>query len=150
VDTLLPSDKLVAIAGWTNSREKFSSISGVVLFNLRHKHAVRVIDLWWTRSQESWETCGAADGISTLIDAIATAMDQQSGETLDNLIEPISEYPNGILGDHVIKCLPASVPGSRSEIFLSNMQQSEEAIHQTADSVCYRFYPKCEVLPRFM
>jgi hypothetical protein len=147
IDALLPKEKLVAIAGWTNSREKFASISGVVLFNLRHRLAMKVIDLWWTMSQDTCKSCGSDNGISTLIDAIATAMDQRNGETLDLLIEGIPEYSNGTLGDRIIKCLPSSVPGARSEIFLNNMQQSGEIIHQTADSVCYRFYPKCEVVP---
>jgi hypothetical protein len=147
IDVLLPREKLVAIAGWTNSLEKFASISGVVLFNLRHRHAMKVIDLWWTMSQEMCKTCGADNGISALIDAIATVMDPWRGETLDLLIEAIPEHSNGKLGNKIIKCLPSSVPGARSEIFLSNMQQSGEIIHQTADSVCYRFYPKCEVVP---
>jgi hypothetical protein len=147
MNVLLPRDKLVAIAGWTNSHEKFASISGVVLFNLRHRHAMEVVDMWWTLSQERRKTCGADNGISTLIDAIAIVMDQWNGETLDHLIEAIPEHSNGTLGDQIIKCLPSSVPGARSEIFLNNMQQSGEIIHQTADSVCYRYYPKCEVVP---
>jgi hypothetical protein len=147
IDVLLPREKLVAIAGWTTSREKFSSNSGVVLFNMRHRHALQVIKLWWDISQEPYKTCGAENGISTLIDAIAAVMDLQKGETLDDLIKSIPEHPSGMLSDHIIKCLPSSVPGSRSEIFLSKLQQSGEVIHQTADSVCYRFYPKCEVVP---
>ncbi|KAL3913846.1 MAG: hypothetical protein SGILL_006332 [Bacillariaceae sp.] len=146
VEALLPRNKLAAIAGWRNSREKFSSSSGIVLFNLAHRHAMKVVDLWWKISQEPYQTCGAANGISALIDAIAVVMDQEKGESLEDLIQPIPDYPNGTVGSHVIKCLPSAVPGARSELFLSNQQQSVETIHQTADSVCYRFYPKCEVV----
>ena len=148
VETMLPPDKLVAIAGWKSSHEELDSRSGVILFNLNHEHAWKVADLWWTLSQESFETCGAANGISTLIDAIASTMDQDVGESLDSLIQPIPENPDGALGSHyLIKCLPGTVPGARHQLVLSNLQQSRENIHQTADSVCYRFYPKCEVIP---
>jgi len=147
VDAMLPRDKLVAIAGWKNSQEKMISNSGVILFNLKHKHAWAVASLWWIMSQELYLTCGAGNGVSTLIDAIGSVMDETSGETLDDLIEPIFEHPNGALGNQMIKCLPTLVPGARNEFLLSNLQQSGEAIHQTADSVCYRFYPQCEVIP---
>jgi hypothetical protein len=148
VDTMLPPEKLVAIAGWKSSHEEMESRSGVILFNLDHKHAWKVTNLWWTLSQLNFETCGAANGISTLIDAIASTMDQDIGETLDSLIHPIPESADGALGKHcVIKCLPSTVPGARHQLVLSNLQQSHENIHQTADSVCYRFYPKCELIP---
>ncbi|KAL3907767.1 MAG: hypothetical protein SGILL_008740, partial [Bacillariaceae sp.] len=146
VDTLLPRNKLAAIAGWTSSQEKLRSSTGIILFNLSHKHAMQVVESWWKSSQEPYQKCGAANGISTLIDAIASVMDQEAGETLDDLINPLSEIPNGTVGNRVIKCLPSSVPGARSELFLSNQQQHVETIHQTADSVCYRFWPKCEVV----
>ncbi|KAG7361250.1 hypothetical protein IV203_036350 [Nitzschia inconspicua] len=147
IDVLLPNDKLAAIAGWTSSLGKLASNSGVVLFNLRHRHTMNVINLWWNMSQEVYQTCGAENGISTLIDAVAAVVDHNEGEILDDLIESIHEHPNGALSNKIIKCLPNSVPGSRSELFLSSLQQSCEIIHQTADSTCYRFYPKCEVVP---
>jgi hypothetical protein len=146
VSALLPRNKLAAIAGWTNSREKLGSNTGIILFNLAHEYAAKTADMWWATSQEIFQTCGADNGIATLIDAIASVMDVHAGETLEDLIQPMSEYPNGTVGNHVIKCLPSSVPGARSELFLSNQQQHVETIHQTADSVCYRFYPKCEVV----
>jgi hypothetical protein len=147
VDNMLPNDKLVAIAGWKNSHEKLTSSSGVIIFNLEHKYTMQVANLWSKLSEESFVSCGADNGISTLIDAIAIVMDEDLGESLDNLIESITEHPSGALGRQMIKCLPMAVPGARNELLVTNLQQNSETIHQTADSVCYRFYPKCEVVP---
>jgi hypothetical protein len=147
VEQMLPQEKLVAISGWVDSKENLVASSGVVAFNLRHKYAAIVANLWWEMTQNSLVTCGATNGVSTLIQAIAIVLDDSS-ESLDDLIEPMKEHISGALGEQrPIKCLPSSVPGSRIEILTNSIQESLETLQQTADSVCYRFYPKCEVVP---
>lgn len=147
VEQMLPQEKLVAISGWVDSKENLVASSGVVAFNLRHRYAATVATLWREMTQDSLVTCGATNGMSTLIQAIAVVLDDSS-ESLDDLIEPMEEHASGALGEQrPIKCLPSSVPGSRIEILSNSIQESTETLQQTADSVCYRFYPKCEVVP---
>ena len=67
-------------------------------------------------------------------------------ESLNDIIEPLAESSNGFVGDHLIKSIVPPVPGSRSIFLAKNIEENELHLQNTADSVCYRFYPKCEVL----
>jgi hypothetical protein len=142
-DIMLPETKLVAIAGWDDGK-KLTSNSDVILFNLQHRHADAVAKLWWEMVLPVEITCGANNDLGLLITAIASVMDPT--EDLDDLIEPLKETRDGFVGDHLIKCIPPSVPGSRATLLTNNLQESQAMLQETADSVCYRFYPKCEVL----
>lgn len=142
-ETMLPKEKLVAIAGWGEGK-RLSSKSNVILFNLQHKHAEAVAKLWWEMVEPLDVTCGANNDLGLLITAIASVMDLS--EDLDDLIEPLSESPDGYIGEHVMKFIAPSVPGSRSVLLLSNLKDSQATLQETADAVCYRFYPRCEVL----
>jgi hypothetical protein len=147
LDILLPDTKLVAIAGWDDVGKKLTtsnSNSDVILFNLQHRHADAVAKLWWEMALPVEITCGANNDLGLLITAIASVMDPT--EDLDDLIEPLKENRDGFVGDHLIKCIPPSVPGSRATLLTQNLQQSQAMLQETADAVCYRFYPKCEVL----
>jgi hypothetical protein len=147
LEQILPHEKLVAVSGWVNSDQILDASFGVVMFNMGHKYATTVAKLWWEMTQDSLLTCGATNGVSTLIQAIASVVDDVS-ESLDDLIEPMMEQASGALGQQLsVKCLPSSVPGPRIKILTNSLQESSETLHQTADAVCYRFYPKCEVVP---
>ena len=141
-DLMLPKDKLVAIAGWDT--KDLNSNSGILLFNLQHKYADTVAKLWWELVLPVQVTCGANNDLEMLISAIAETM--APDEDLDDLIEPLAATSSGYVGDHLIKCITPSVPGSRSAILMDNLPESRASVQETADAVCYRFYPKCEVL----
>jgi hypothetical protein len=142
-DLILPKDKLVAIAGWANGGE-LTSNSDVILFNIQHRHADAVAKLWWEMAEPMEVTCGANNDLEMLITAVAIVMDEF--EVLGDLIEPLGETRDGFVSDHLMKSIPPSVPGSRSALLLNNLRQSTATLQETADAVCYRFYPKCEVL----
>ena len=159
LDTFLPSDKLVAIAGWSSSNDiddsvtpggrknKLNSASDIVIFNLRHKHVDAVAKVWWELALPRQVTCGAHNDLGMLVTAIASVMD--SGEDLSDLIEPIPESDDGrgfVGRDHLIKCIPPSVPESRSTMLMKSLSEYQTTLQETADAVCYRFYPKCEVI----
>ena len=158
LDRLLPQDKLVAIAGWSSDgngeddfmgtrKNRLNSESDIVLFNLRHKHVDAVAKLWWELALPTEVTCGAQNDLGMLVTAIAAVMDP--GEDLNDLIEPITESRDGrcfVGRDHLIKCIPPSVPESRSTMLWNSLSESQVALQETADAVCYRFYPKCEVI----
>jgi len=47
----------------------------------------------------------------------------------------------------VIKTVPPPpVPTPRAAALLSNLAEVKMMLQTTADAVCYRYYPKCEVL----
>lgn len=140
---MLPHGKLVAIAGW-NHHHKLASNSDIVVFNLNHRHAEAVARLWLEMVSPSQVTCGANNDLGMLVTAVATVMEES--EDLDDLIEPLSESSDGFIGNRIIKGIPSSVPGPRAALLFSSLQESATVLQQTADSVCYRFYPKCEVL----
>jgi hypothetical protein len=143
LDIMLPNDKLVAIAGWNDDKE-LNSNSGVIVFNLQHRHADAVTKLWWEMALPMEVTCGANNDLGMLVTAIASVMDPN--ENLEDLIQPLGETSDGFVGKRLIKCIPPSVPGSRSALLSTHVQESRETLQQTGDAVCYRFYPKCEVL----
>lgn len=143
IKTLLPRRKLAAIAGW-NRHHKLVSNSDVVVFNLKHQHAKAVARLWLELVSLPQVTCGASNDLGMLVDAIAAVMDEY--EDLDELIEPLPENEAGVIGNGVIKNIPSTVPGPRMTLLSSSIEESAGILQQTADSVCYRFYPKCEVL----
>jgi len=139
---MLPTNKLVAIGGWDTS--DVDSNSDVILFNMQHKYAGKVAKLWWDLVRHPGITCGSNTDLGILISAIENVL--AKGETLEDMIEPVRETADGFVGDRSIKCIPPSVPSSRTWLLMSNLQESVETLQETAESVCYRFYPKCEVL----
>lgn len=140
---ILPSGKLVAIAGWSGHR-KLDSNSDVIVFNLRHRHAEAAARAWLEIATPKKVTCGANNDLWMLVNAVAAVMDES--EDLDDLIEPIPQTTDGFIGNRVMKSIPASVPGPRTAILFNYLQEYAALLQETADSVCYRFYPKCEVL----
>ncbi len=143
IKTILPNDKLVAIGGW-NRHHKLVSNSDVIVFNLKHRYATAVARLWFEMVLPRQVTCGASNDLGMLVDAIASVMEES--EDMDDLIEPLPESEDGFLGNGVIKIIPPSVPGARTALLSKSIVESAAILQETADSVCYRFYPKCEVL----
>jgi hypothetical protein len=143
IDLMLPdNDKLVAISGWDGS-ELYPS-ADILLFDLKHPYVNTVAKLWWKLTLPRDVTCGARNELAILLHAIAMVL--ESGESLVDLIQPLNATRDGIIGDHWIKTLQNTVPGARSITLLNNFPESCQYAAETAASVCYRYYPKCEVL----
>ena len=166
VDTLLPPQKLAAISGWNQIGDdnKLPSNAGVVMINLRHELAKPVAELWWKFSQHRSISCGDDTGLNLLLEAVAHVFSestdanstaehldrqqqQQQHDQWTDLIADIHERSNGVLGDQSIKVIPGLVPGDRTDFLSHNMAECGEMLQQTTASVCYRFYPRCEVVP---
>ena len=142
-DSILPDkDKLVAISGWDGN--KLHSSADVLLFNLEHRHIHTVAALWWKLSLPREITCGERNDIAMLVDAISQVL--QSGESMVDFIQPLNATSDGAIGRNWIKSLQNTVPGARSISLLGNLQESCRKAAEIADSTCYRYYPKCEVL----
>ena len=140
---LLPDDKLLAIAGWNedDSSIKESNLADVLLLNLRHEFAGTVVDLWHTMVQPPI-TCGAGNDLSILLDVIESVLGM---ENLTSVVVPLSENRKGMIEGNAIKVIPLKVPGSKASMLLNAYTESKIILQTTADSVCYRYYPKCEV-----
>jgi len=143
IGSMLPSDRLVAIAGWDENR-MIDSHSGIVVFNLNHRYSSAVAKLWREYIRPMNETCGANNDLEILISSIYAVMDRN--DSIDDLIAPLSESRNGFTANHLIKSLVPAVPGYRAKYFEKTLVESKTILQQTAASVCYRFYPKCEVV----
>jgi len=160
----LPNDKLVAIAGWNHHYAKsfehgsgqFDSKTGIVFFNLRHRHSNAVAKLWWDEVQSPSVDCGAGNDLTLLVDAIASVLEHN--EDLNLLIAPLVESDDGVVSapvqsdyvdtaqkNDILKGIPPSTPASRTEMLLSDLPSATMSLTSTADSVCYRCYPRCEV-----
>lgn len=158
---LLPSDKLVAVAGWRNrqSEEQSSftftiSKTDLILFNLRHRHANAVAKIWQDLVEPEEVSCDTGNDLTLLIDAVSVVLDND--EDLASNVLTIDESEQGFVNkeisnadevqDQVIKGLIPSIPESRASMLLSNLPRIKLELQSTADSVCYRYYPRCEVL----
>lgn len=142
-DSMLPPDKLAAISGW-DVNMTLRSNSGIVVFNMQHEYAEIVAKLWLEMTLPKDETCGDNNDLEMLIIAISSIMEEN--EKLENFLEPLDENRIGFVGDHLIKSTIPMVPGSRSTYLMKSLEESKAALQETVDSVCYRFYPKCEVV----
>lgn len=142
---LSPIDKLVTIAGW-NERKGLNSNSDILVFNLRHRHFEAVARRWLEIVAAMDMTCGDNNDLTMLVNAIAMVADEES-EQLNHLIQPLQENVDGYVGDRIIKALPIAVPEQRASFIAESMQQSAMSVQSVVDSVCFRFFPKCEVLP---
>jgi hypothetical protein len=144
---LLPDDKLVALAGW--KREDPWAVSGsrinVVFFNLGHRYADRVVKAWSDAVKSKRVTCGAGLEVSILLDAIQSVL--ESDEELSSMIHPLGQTDQGFVGDGSNEfAIKGLAPSSRAVVSMSSLPDTAASLQTTADSVCYRYYPKCEVL----
>jgi hypothetical protein len=147
---LLPDDKLIAFAGW--NREDAWAVSGsrinVLFFNLRHQYSDRVVKAWLDVVKAKRVTCGAGLEVSVLLDVIQSVLEPY--EELSSMIHPLDQTDEGFVGDasneFAIKGLAPSADSSAAVVSMSSLPDVAASLQTTADSVCYRYYPKCEVL----
>lgn len=145
IDMILPTDKLAAIGGWNDEKlTLLTSTSGIIALNMKHKYTHKVVQNWSEMVKSDKITCGANNAFGLFLTAVTSVMNEN--ESLNDIIEPLAESSNGFVGDHLIKSIVPPVPGSRSIFLANNIEENELHLQNTADSVCYRFYPKCEVL----
>ena len=146
---LMPDDKLVSISGWHRRDSLDNTLSSgaeILFFNLRHRYAAAVSQLWWDMVRPRDVTCGAGNDLEFLLQAIESVI--EPGEDVASLIVGLNETDRGFVGLDVraIKSIPPTAPSSKDVMLLSNVVETRATLQTTADAVCYRYYPKCEVL----
>lgn len=142
---LFPSDKLFGIASYEHSTTRIndSTFSEVLFFNLRHKYATETVELWNSLTAPP-VTCGAGNDIRLLLDAVGSLV--KSEEERDEIVADIGLSAKGFLGERSIKIIPQKVPSSKAVLLVSNTAETKADLQTTADSVCYRYYPRCDVV----
>lgn len=147
--SLLPTDKLVAIAGSSQEDATFedfrTSESGIIMWNLNHEHARTVSKLWLEFIRHPQFTCRDAIDMEFLLMAMES-LDDYSG--LSDLVQRLEENANGFVAPRVIKFLQSASSSSepRMNVLVRNIFKTTATLETVSDSVCYRYYPRCEVL----
>jgi hypothetical protein len=119
---LLPTEKLVA-ANIANSK--------VFVWNLNHVHSLDLARQWLESGEGSFASCD----MESLWAAIETTV---AGE-IANTIQPLQlSETAGLVEPRLIKFIPQDAEQSFPETM--------GLLEGIADSVCYRYYPRCEVL----
>lgn len=116
---ILPTDKLVAA-----NIDK----SNVFVWNLNHAHSLDVARLWLDLPDCDMESLWAAMEMYTAED-----------EGVTKYLQPLQLSETGLVEPRLIKFLPTT----ESE---ENIPETMGLLESVADSVCYRYYPRCEVL----
>jgi hypothetical protein len=147
--TMLPESKLVSIAGWNKSLTNafhISSTTGVIIFNLQHQYADKVFQLWSEMlAAHQNSPCDSCD-VGVLLTKVLPLV-LAKNETIEMLVHGLIETEDGFLlesSDHWftesrVRCIKR--PERRA-----NPDETRISLQTTADAVCFRFFPKCEVL----
>ena len=144
---LFPADKLFGVASYqqqSTSDSSGSTYSEVLFFNLRHKYAVDTAELWYSLTEPP-VTCGAGNDIQLLLEAVRSVAESED-EVKNDLVATLAVSPKGFVGSRSIKVIPQTVPSSKAVTLVSNAAKTKLDLQTTADSVCYRYYPRCDVL----
>lgn len=147
LNRLLPPGMLLAVGGIDTALGTLHTRTGVVLFNLKHPSTERVSRLWLERTES---TCVGLDEMQ-LLWTIITSVTEESSHILNmGLVSTLTESMDGFLGlhndDRVLKGIATDFPGPRDTRLLTNVDTYRKVLQMTADSVCYRYYPRCEVM----
>lgn len=121
---LLPDDKFVAMA---------NGKVDLFLWNLKHKESQDVARMWLDLADDS--NCDA----ESLWSAIEMTM-ADTGFDASYYVQSMQLSNAGVVEPRLIKFLPSDEADGKS--FLENIA----TLQSVADSVCYRYYPRCEVL----
>jgi hypothetical protein len=157
-----------------NENDTPVTIDDLVLFNLSHKKAASVINRWYdevvVKSGSSVSSCLHGRDVAKLVDIIHSEFNTDKDDDGDDegeeevrsssMIQYLVQTPNGFIENEsqtpVIKTVPTGgtndivIVGANSNTkasnLIANMQRNRELLQTTADSVCYRYYPKCELV----
>lgn len=138
----LPKNKLLAIAGWIPG-DSFTSVSnnGILLLNSRHAYAKTVAEVWLDLvSSESTVSCG----IPALLEAVESVLEDD--EHLSGFLIGLNENDKGFVADRTFKLIPRQSSFQSFMFTNTNAEETRIALEMTTASVCYRYYPRCDVL----
>jgi len=139
---LIARDKMLAMVGGTGDQIHRSKYSDVMLWNLEHPQALNVSDSWIEKSQTSLHNENA-NSQTLLMNVLNNEVHQLNGSDREDLLDPIPEPMVDGLQGTVIK---QDSKYTTQVVEQSDLPQIMPVVQGIADSVCYRFYPQCEVV----
>lgn len=138
----LPDRCLLAMAG-LGKGEAGTVNSGVSLWNMNHPDVASVSKLWLEQSEQSLKAKTGEDDLQVL----RRVLRDYNRDLAPDWICPIEVSMGGFLGGRAIKFSePSSAALNRMDSLLADPQRTIATLQAVADSVCYRFFPRCEVL----
>jgi len=139
---LIARDKMLAMVGGTGDQIHRSKYSDVMIWNLAHPQALNVSDSWIEKSQTSLHDENA-NSQTLLMNVLHNEAHQLNGSDRTDLLDLIPEPMVDGLQGTVIK---QDSKYTTQVVEQSDLPQIMPVVQGIADSVCYRFYPQCEVV----
>ena len=169
---MIPKSRLVSFVGMQRRQHHTGE---VVFWNLQHKLTHKVAQHLWNemvRPNEEDDNrallCESGKSyIDLLLDEVLPSVFKDDGD-VRSLVESLDETSEGFvfvnsqpvsseidpsasaadpMPSYCLKCFPPTGSSSKTaQLFLSNPDAIGVTLQNTADAVCYRYYPKCEVL----
>jgi hypothetical protein len=121
---LLPENKIVAMA---------NAKPDLFLWNLKHKESQEVARMWLDLADDS--NCDTQSLWSAIEMTVA-----DSGYLASHYVQQLHLSISGVVEPKLIKFLPSDDADGMS------FPETVATLQTVADSVCYRYYPRCEVL----
>lgn len=171
--SMIPDDKLLSVVGCQKGQQHSG---GVVFWNLRHELTHVVAEHLWSELVEPQQdesdrpqTCAFQQSyVKLLLDRVLPSVlkdDAGVQSVVGNLDETKDGFvfvgapslsgreidATGNIGEAVpsfcLKCFPPNGSlSTKTSQLLSDPDATRVTLQTTADAVCYRYYPKCEVL----
>lgn len=139
---LISRDKMLAMVGGTGDQIHRSKYSDVMIWNLKHPQAMIVSDSWIAKSHTNLNDENA-NSQALLMNVLHNEAHQLDGSDRADLLDPIPEPMVDGLHGTVIK---QDSKYTTQVVEQADLPQIMPVVQGIADSVCYRFYPQCEVV----
>lgn len=152
---LIPGDKLLALSGWnaisSDDTSAHTGHHGILLINLQHELIKTVVRRWWEDQQDDGPLLGWFAILESEIDNNEMNISSvllRLGEAPDGYVLETASFGVETKHQEYTSCIKRFVSHATvsSSTMLPNVDEEIVALESTTDAVCYRFYPKCEVL----
>jgi hypothetical protein len=137
------NNNLVGIAGNTTSIDQLGK--GLLFWNTRHQESSTVLKLWRDNPTSARDIGLSIDDITTLFDLLRKAYNQ---EELFNMVQELKPPQVDFFSGNLIKFFrqpPDYEPMSRLKWLESESEDVVIVLEQLVDSICFKYYPKCEL-----
>jgi len=149
--TLLPEDKLVGIATRASDdnhlKDERQSDSRIFMWNLNHKDSRVALNFLLDLINDDSVSCQDENDLVSLLAVIKTQFRGSNPGDISPHVEYLQETSKGFVAPRLINFDSSMWPSSKSVKSGNDLVFQVEASRETvADSVCYRYYPRCEVI----
>eukprot|EP00521_Asterionellopsis_glacialis_P017996 CAMPEP_0195292538 /NCGR_PEP_ID=MMETSP0707-20130614/10003_1 /TAXON_ID=33640 /ORGANISM="Asterionellopsis glacialis, Strain CCMP134" /LENGTH=291 /DNA_ID=CAMNT_0040353025 /DNA_START=332 /DNA_END=1207 /DNA_ORIENTATION=+ len=149
--TLLPEDKLVGIATHAlddnHLEDKRQTDSRIFMWNLNHKDSRVALNFLLDLLNDDSVSCEDENDLVSLLAVVETQFRGSKPGDISSHVQYLQETSKGFLAPRLINFDSSLWSPSKSIKSGNDLVFQVEASRETvADSVCYRYYPRCEVI----